>query len=82
MVNSAVALVLEAPDDLEAAYAAYLAGTGRGNVLYERCARQFLDRWPDPQAWANEPLATRLAADKHTRPLLTFLMLHAGFRPG
>lgn len=77
-----VRAVLDAPDNLEAAYAAYLAATGRGNVLYERSARQFLHRWPDPQAWAGEPLETRLSADKHTRPLLTFLMLHGGLRPG
>ena len=82
MTGSAVGLALESPYGLEAAYAAYLADTGRGNVLYERSARQFLDRWPDPQAWANEPLETRLGTDKHTRPLLTFLMLHAGLRPG
>ncbi|TVR28425.1 MAG: phage integrase family protein [Nitriliruptor sp.] len=82
MAANPVGLVRDVPDDLAAAYAAYLADTGRGNVLYERSARQFLHRWPDPQAWASEPLETRLSADKHTRPLLTFLMLHAGLRPG
>jgi len=82
MAANPVGLVRDVPDDLAAAYAAYLADTGRGNVLYERSARQFLNRWPDPQAWASEPLETRLSADKHTRPLLTFLMLHAGLRPG
>jgi integrase len=80
MTASAVCLVMD--EDLEATYAAYLAATGRGNVLYERAARQFFVRWPDPQMWANEPLAIRLATDKHTRPLLTFLMLHARLRPG
>lgn len=68
--------------ELAAAYAAYLAATRRGNVAYDRAARKFFTRWPEPQAWADEPLATRLATDKHTRPVVTFLMLHASLRPG
>lgn len=63
-------------------YAAYLVDTGRGNILYERHARRFFARWPDPQGWAGQPLSTRLAANPHVRPLLTFLMLHGWLRPG
>ena len=63
-------------------YAAYLADTGRGNVLYERHAQRFFARWPDPHGWAGQPLSARLAANPHVRPLLTFLMLHGWLRPG
>ncbi len=63
-------------------YAAYLADTGRGNILYERHARMFFERWPHPQAWAGQPLSARLAVNPHVRPLLTFLMLHGWLRPG
>lgn len=74
---------LPSPDrDLPTAYAAYLEATGRGNVLYARAAARFFAAWPQPQEWAQEPLETRLAADKSTRPLLTFLMLAGHLRPG
>lgn len=68
--------------DLHAAYLDYLARTGRGNVAYERAARVFFERWPDPHQWAAEPLALRLAATSATRPILTFLMLHHRLAPG
>lgn len=63
-------------------YLNYLTATGRGNVSYERAAHRFFRSWPDPQAWAKSPLANRLAADSATRPVITFLMLHGGLRPG
>lgn len=63
-------------------YLNYLTATGRGNVSYERAAHRFFRTWPDPQAWAKSPLANRLAADSATRPVITFLMLHGGLRPG
>lgn len=69
-------------EDLLAAYLGHLAATGRGNVPYERAARRFFGTWPDPRSWAALPLADRLAADKATRPVITFLMLHQGLRPG
>ncbi|HEY2694779.1 MAG TPA: tyrosine-type recombinase/integrase [Pseudonocardiaceae bacterium] len=65
-----------------AAYAAHLARTGRGNVTYERAARSFLRRWPDPQAWAARPLSSMLRANSATRPFLTFLMVSRRLRPG
>ena len=68
--------------DLLAAYLDRLQATGRGNVSYERAARRFFRAWPDPRAWAAQPLADRLAADKATRPVITFLMLHQGLHPG
>lgn len=68
--------------DLLAAYLDRLHVTGRGNLSYERAARRFFRTWPDPQAWAAQPLADRLADDKATRPVITFLMLHQGLHPG
>ncbi|OLT18144.1 integrase [Serinicoccus sp. CUA-874] len=64
------------------AYLDRLAATGRGSPPYERAARRFFQSWPDPQDWAALPLADRLAADSATRPVITFLMLHRGLRPG
>jgi integrase len=60
----------------------YLVRTGRGNTAYWTAARSFFARWPDPAAWAAEPLPVRLAANGSTRPLITFLILHGGLRPG
>lgn len=68
--------------DWHAAYRDHLAATGRGNTSYYQAARVFFRRWPDPQTWAEEPLPVRLAAGSATRPLITFLMLHGGLRPG
>lgn len=69
-------------NSLHAAYLEYLERTGRGNHAYWRAAQIFFARWPDPQHWAAQPLQARLAADAHTRPIITFLMLHRGLRPG
>src|SRR5690349_2200093 len=68
--------------DWHAVYCDHLAATGRGNTSYFQAARVFFRRWPDPQAWAGEPLPVRLAAGSATRPIITFLMLHGGLRPG
>lgn len=68
--------------DLQAAYAAHLRATGRGNRFYPWAAERFFAAWPEPAQWAAEPLAVRLATDRHTRPLLSFLMLHGHLRPG
>lgn len=65
-----------------AAYATHLAGTGRGNIAYERAARSFLRRWPDPQDWAARPLPSMLRANSATRPFITFLMVSRRLRPG
>src|SRR5918997_1840471 len=69
-------------EDLLTAYLDRLHATGRGNVSYERAARKFFRAWPDPQPWAAQPLQDRLADDKATRPVITFLMLHLGLHPG
>jgi integrase len=67
---------------LLAGYAAWLAGRGRGNRCYHDAAATFLTRWPRPQAFAGQPLEVMLAADSHTRPFITFLLLHDLLRPG
>lgn len=69
-------------EDLLTSYLGHLRATGRENVPYERAARRFFDTWPDPEDWAALPLQDRLAAGSATRPVITFLMLHQGLRPG
>jgi site-specific recombinase XerD len=65
------------------AYLACLAARGVGNKTFDSGARCFLARFPDPQAWADLPLAARLAGTRpHLQPLLNFLMLHEHLRPG
>src|SRR6266511_1722985 len=65
------------------AYLACLAARGVGNKTFESGARCFLARFPDPQAWAAQPLSARLAGTRpHLQPLLNFLMLHRYLRPG
>jgi integrase len=77
-----LALACVPSSDLHADYLDYLKGTGRGNTAYWQAARVFFKRWPDPAAWAGEPLEVRLAANSATRPLITFLLLHRGLAPG
>ncbi len=69
-------------DSLLAAYQAHLSATGRGNTAYTQAAKTFFRRWPDPSAWAAQPLAARLAINGSTRPIITFLMLHHDLHPG
>src|SRR3954466_6066553 len=77
----ALASVPSSPD-WHAAYLARLAATGRGSTTYSWAARRFFESWPDPQSWAEEPLEVRLSAHSSSRPIITFLMLHGGLRPG
>ncbi|WP_402372987.1 hypothetical protein [Isoptericola rhizosphaerae] len=69
-------------EDLLAAYLEYLAATGRRSAHFKSAARRFFRTWSDPQDWAAQPVEERLAADKDTRPLLTYLMLHRRLQPG
>ncbi|TDE60276.1 integrase [Nonomuraea mesophila] len=68
--------------DLLSEYAAWSARRGRGNRCFADGAANFLQRWPTPQAFAAEPLEVMLGADQHTRPFITFLLLHDLLRPG
>lgn len=81
-MKALAALVPDTADELSVAYRGWLAATGRGNSAYDYGARWLFARWPDPQAWADEPLGVRLAVKSHTRPLLSFLMWHGHLRPG
>jgi integrase len=64
-------------------YAAHLRVTGR-RVWQNSMgpARRFLRRWPDPQAFASEPLTVRLVQPNNAVPFVTFLMLSGHLRPG
>jgi integrase len=70
------------PSDLLGGYRAALAGRGAGNKAFWSAARAFVARWPDPQAWAAEPLAVRLSASSSARPFLNYLMLSGQLHPG
>src|SRR5437879_84671 len=65
------------------AYRGWLAARGVGNKTFDSGARCFLARFPDPQAWAAQPLAARLAGTRpQLQPLLNFLLLHGHLPPG
>lgn len=79
---AAVAAVFGSAEELTVAYHAWLAASGRAGRPYTVGARWFFARWPDPQAWAGEPLGARLGVGAHVRPLINFLMLHGHLQPG
>jgi len=69
--------------ELKHGYFEWRKATGRAVSAPDRhAARRFFERWPQPAAWAAEPMSVRLSACAQTRPLLTFLMLHGHLRPG
>jgi integrase len=70
------------PGELLSGYLETLAARGAGNTGFTTAARSFLGRWPDPQAWAAEPLAVRLSAGPAARPFLNYLMLSGQLHPG
>ena len=80
--SGAAARPLPRGTELFESYCAALAARGAGNRSFLGAARVFLDRWPDPQAWAEQPLPVRLSAGSALRPLLTYLMLTGFLRPG
>jgi integrase len=67
---------------LLAGYLTALAQRGAGNSAFTAGAKAFLRRWPDPQAWAQQPLRARLTMWSSTRPLINYLMLSGYLRPG
>lgn len=56
--------------------------TGRGNPASDYEARRFLDRWPNPQSWAGEPLEVRLGLPPSATSLVMFAMCRGWLRPG
>jgi len=73
---------LPAAGELLSQYAAWLTARGRGNRCFAEGAAGFLRRWTDPWSFAAEPLEVMLGQDQHTRPFITFLLLHDLLRPG
>ena len=71
-----------APGQLLWAWRDRQRATGRGNPASDWAARTFLDRWPNPQAWADQPLGARLVLPPSTMSLLMFLMARRWLRPG
>jgi len=79
------ALPWPVPEQAAALYAGYLDwlhSRGAGNHSFFVGAKNFLRRFPDPRAFAAQPLSARLAEGGNVRPLLTYLMLHGHLRPG
>lgn len=68
--------------DLYGSFLEWLERRDVGSPTYYAGARSFLARFPDPQRWAQLPLAERLALASQYRPLLNFLMYHGHLRPG
>src|SRR5688572_4344079 len=78
----ALAYAPESERDLLAAFAEHAACVGLRGVNQDRAARGFLRRWSDPQAWASEPLPTRLALPDSARSFVMFLLMAGHLRPG
>lgn len=76
------AYALEPEVDLLTAYADNCSRLGLTGVNLPKAAASFLRRWPDPQQWATEPMAVRLAASADKRAFVMFLMLTGHLRPG
>jgi len=68
--------------ELVADYQRWLDADGRGSACYINAAWAFLGSWPDPAAFAAEPLKRQLALSVSQRPFVTFLMLTGRLRPG
>ena len=68
--------------DLLAEYAVHLRRTGRGHRNSVDNAGRFLRRWPEPQRWAEQPLAQRLRVDTNASSFFGFLLLHGYLHPG
>jgi integrase len=69
-------------EEMLSGYLSALAARGAGNRSFVGAAHAFLARWPDPQAWAEQPLPVRCSAGSAVRPLLNYLMLAGFLRPG
>lgn len=78
------ALAPVAEPDLAGAFARHLSRLGLRGTNERHAVRRFLRRWPDPAAWAAEPLDVRLAsaADPATNAFLRFLMFGGHLHPG
>jgi integrase len=81
-MQSATACAPATEPDLLALFDEHLTRQGLYGVNQQRAARAFLRRWPDPQAWAEEPLEVRLGLPTVTCSFLMFLLMGGHLRPG
>ncbi|MDP9443028.1 MAG: site-specific integrase [Actinomycetota bacterium] len=81
-MQPATACVPDTEPDLLALFDEHLTRQGLYGVNQQRAARSFLRRWPDPQAWAEEPLEERLAVPTVACSFLMFLLMGGYLRPG
>jgi integrase len=68
--------------DLVGPFSAWLARRGCACESYAKSARRFFARWPDPGAWAAQPLSDRLKLDHNLRVVLNWLVLYCDLHPG
>lgn len=68
--------------DFVGSFSAWLAERGCTGETYAKSARRFFARWPDPQDWAERPLADRLRLDPNLRVVLNWLILTHDLHPG
>ena len=78
----ALACAPAAETDLLEAFAEHTRRVGLHGPNQHGAARAFLRRWPDPQHWAAQPLARRLALPSVACSFLMFLLLGGHLRPG
>jgi integrase len=82
MTLPALANVPSPESDLTGSFSAWLAERGCAGETYAKSARRFLARWPDPHAWAAQPLEDRLKLDSNLRVVLNWLILYHDLHPG
>jgi integrase len=71
------------PDpDLVGAFGAWLAERHTTSETYTKAARRFFARWPDPAAWAAQPLEDRLRLGRNLRVVVNWLILYQDLHPG
>ena len=70
--------VVNEPTDLYGAFVDWMVNLEIGSPSYLVGARNLLERFADPQDFADAPLAERT----HVRPMINFLMLNGHLHPG
>ncbi len=68
--------------DLVGAFGAWLAERHTTCESYTQAARRFFARWPDPAAWAAQPLEARLRLGRNLRVVVNWLILYQDLHPG
>jgi hypothetical protein len=73
---------LRGEPDLLGAFGVWLAARNTVNESYLKAARHFFARWPDPTAWAAQPLEARLRLNPNQRVVVNWLILYQDLHPG